>query len=73
MQLFQSPVHLVLSLEAMPRRLDAIIPSLEQQVAYLRTQVAHLEALKEEPFPQEAKLLGLIGGVTRPADQARMR
>jgi N12 class adenine-specific DNA methylase len=59
-QLFQSPVHLVLSLEAMPRRLDAIIPSLEQQVAYLRTQVAHLEALKEEPFPQEAKLLGLV-------------
>ena len=59
-QLFQSPVHLVMSLEAMPRRLDAIIPSLEQQAAYLRTQVAQLDAMKEEPFPQEAKLLGLV-------------
>jgi hypothetical protein len=59
-QLFQSPVHLMMGVEAMPRRIDGIIASLEQQVAYLRTQVAHLEALKEEPFPQEAKLLGLV-------------
>ncbi|HEX6037270.1 hypothetical protein, partial [Longimicrobium sp.] len=59
-QLFQSPVHLVQSLEAIPRRLDGIVAGYEHQVAYLRTQVAQLEAIRDEPFPQEEKLNALV-------------
>ncbi|HEX8691440.1 MAG TPA: hypothetical protein VF746_03270 [Longimicrobium sp.] len=59
-QLFQSPVHLVQSLEAVPRRLDGIAESYEHQVAYLRTQAAQLEGITDEPFPQEEKLNALV-------------
>jgi N12 class adenine-specific DNA methylase len=59
-QLFQAPVHLVLGLEAIPRRLDGIVQSNTHQVSYLRTQVEQLAALREEPFPQEERLHALL-------------
>lgn len=59
-QLFQSPVHLVQSLEAVPRRVDGIVQSYEHQVAYLRTQVAQLEGMSDEPFAGEEKLDALV-------------
>lgn len=59
-QLFQSPVNLIMTLEAIPRRLDAMIPSLEQSVGHLRTQVAQLDGLPDEGFPQEEKFQALI-------------
>lgn len=59
-QLFQSPVHLVQNLESIPRRIDGIVQGYEHQAAYLRTQVAQLEGIKDEPFPQEDKLDALV-------------
>lgn len=59
-QLFQSPVHLILALEAVPRKLDGIVESYRHQVSYLSTQVAQLDAIKDEPFPQEGKVQGLL-------------
>lgn len=59
-QLFQSPVHLVMSLEAVPRRLDGVVQSYTHQVSYLSTQVAQLDGIRDEPFPQEERLEGLL-------------
>lgn len=59
LKLFQTPVNLILGLEAIPRRLESIVPSLEHTVGYLRAQVA-IDPGADEPFPKEAKLEELL-------------
>ena len=60
LELFQAPANLAQALEWIPRKLEAIITSYEESVAYLRRQVAQIQSITEEPFPHEEKLDEMI-------------
>jgi len=60
LELFQAPASLAQALEWIPRKLEGIIKSYEDSVAYLGRQVAQLQSITEEPFPHEEKLSAMI-------------
>lgn len=59
LQLFQSPLGLVQSLEGIPRRLDAVVVNHQQQVDHLRLQVERLHTATESEYPEERRLAAL--------------
>jgi hypothetical protein len=59
-ELFQAPANLAQALEWIPRKLEGIVRSYEDSVGYLRSQVAQLQSITEEPFPHEEKLNAMI-------------